>query len=166
MNGLDKADAAAEISRLQRRVRREEAARREAEAIAERGLRDLYQRQQEIALLESIAVAANEADDVHAAMGRALEAMCRYVSWPLGNLWLVSGQRGQERLHATGIWYDETARNGDSPVQELRARTEAGVFAPGVGLPGAREDAIAQATGSPALYLPRRPATRRRLGEE
>ena len=77
MIGLDKTDTAAEVARLQRRVRREAAARHEAEAIAERGLRDLYQRQQEIALLESIAVAANEADDVHAAMGRALEAMCR-----------------------------------------------------------------------------------------
>jgi diguanylate cyclase (GGDEF)-like protein len=136
MNAFDETDPAAEIARLQRRLRRETAARHEAEAIAERGLRDLYRRQQEIALLESIAVAANEADDVDAAMGRALEAMCRYVGWPLGNLWLVSGPRGQERLHATGIWYDEAARHGDSPVGNLRARTEARVFALGAGLPG------------------------------
>jgi len=136
MNGLGKTDAEAEIARLQRRVQRESAARQEAEAIAERGLRDLFQRQQEIALLESIAVAANEADDVHEAMARALEAMCRYVSWPLGNLWLVSGPQGQERLSATAIWYEEAGQNGDSPVQELRTRTEAGMFALGVGLPG------------------------------
>ncbi|WP_371766906.1 putative bifunctional diguanylate cyclase/phosphodiesterase [Massilia sp.] len=161
MIGLDKTDAAAEVARLQRRVRREAAARHEAEAIAERGLRDLYQRQQEIALLESIAVAANEADDVQAAMGRALEAMCRYVSSPLGNLWLVSGARGQERLDATGIWYDEAARNGDSPVQELRTRTEAGMFAPGVGLPGrvalsGRPEWVAT-DGTGTVELPRLP---------
>ncbi|MFS2024046.1 putative bifunctional diguanylate cyclase/phosphodiesterase [Massilia sp. CT11-137] len=161
MNGLDNAEAAAEIARLQRRVRREAAARHEAEAIAERGLRDLYQRQQEIALLESIAVAANEADDVHAAMGRALEAMCRYVSSPLGTLWLVSGPRGQQRLNATGIWYDEAARNGASPVQELRTRTDADMFAPGVGLPGrvalsGRPEWLAT-DGSGTVELPRLP---------
>jgi diguanylate cyclase (GGDEF)-like protein len=136
MNGFDETDPAAEIARLRRRLRRETAARHEAEAIAERGLRDLYQRQQEIALLESIAVAANEADGVDATMGRALEAMCRYVDWPLGHLWLVSGPAGQERLHASRIWYGEPARHGDGPVRELRARTEADVLALGVGLAG------------------------------
>ena len=109
MSGPDEAGAEAEIERLRRRVRREAAARQQAEAIAEKGLRDLFQRQQEISLLESIAVAANEADDVHEAMARALDVMCRYAGWPLGHLWLVSGHEGQKRLDATAIWYDETA---------------------------------------------------------
>ena len=72
--GASEVDAAAEIARLQRRLKREVAARQEAEAIAERGLRDLFQRQQEIALLESIAVASNEAASVEDAMRHALEA--------------------------------------------------------------------------------------------
>jgi diguanylate cyclase (GGDEF)-like protein len=136
MNGLDNVPPEAEIARLERRLRREVAARLEAEAIAERGLRDLFQRQQEIALLESMAVAANEAEGVNDAMERALEAMCRYAGWPLGHLWLVVGQQGQERLDSTSIWYDEPARDGGGPVSELRTHTEVSVFAPGAGLPG------------------------------
>ena len=152
MSAPGQPDAPGEIARLERRLRRETAARHEAEAIAERGLRDLFQRQQEIALLENIAVAANEADGVHDAMARALEAVCRYTHWPLGHLWLVSGPSGQEQFDSTGTWYDEArhddarrddarrddARRDDAdPVQALRARTEAAAFVAGVGLPGA-----------------------------
>jgi diguanylate cyclase (GGDEF)-like protein len=137
MSAPGQPDAPAEIARLERRLRRETAARHEAEAIAERGLRDLFQRQQEIALLENIAVAANEADGVHDAMARALEAVCRYTHWPLGHLWLVNGPRGQEQFDSTGTWYDEARRDDADPVQALRARTEAAAFVAGVGLPGA-----------------------------
>ena len=137
MNSPDQPDPSAEIARLGRRLRRETAARHEAEAIAERGLRDLFQRQQEIALLESIAVAANEADGVHDAMARALEAVCRYTHWPLGHLWLVTGPRGQECFDSTGTWFDEARRDETDPVQVLRTRTEAAAFVAGVGLPGA-----------------------------
>jgi diguanylate cyclase (GGDEF)-like protein len=127
----------AEIARLQRRLRRETAARHEAEAIAERGLRDLFQRQQEIALLESIAVAANEADGVYDAMARALAAVCRYTHWPLGHLWLVTGHRGQEQVEPTSTWHDETGGGDAGPVQALRRHTEGTAFAAGAGLPGA-----------------------------
>jgi diguanylate cyclase (GGDEF)-like protein len=136
MNGSDKTGPEVDFARLERRLRRELAARHEAEAIAERGLRDLFQRQQEVLLLESIAVAANEAEGANEAMGRALEAMCRYAGWQLGHLWLVSGQPGQERLDSTSVWYDESARNGGGPVGDLRTHTEACVFVPGAGLPG------------------------------
>lgn len=138
MNVPDQAGAGAEIVRLERRLRREVAARHEAEAIAERGLRDLFQRQQEIALLESIAVAANETDDVNDAMARALESVCRYTHWPLGHVWLVSVKSGMTRFDATGIWYDEaTLRDDADPVRTLRTRTEAESYAAGVGMPGA-----------------------------
>jgi diguanylate cyclase (GGDEF)-like protein len=133
MTGPVKVVLDAEIARLERRVRREAAARLEAEAIAERGLRDLFKRQQDIALLECMAVAANEADGVNDAMGRALEAMCRYAGWPLGHLWLVAGREGRERLDSTGIRYDASAPDR-GPVGDLR--TEAELLAPGAGLPG------------------------------
>jgi len=123
----------AEIARLERRLRRETAARHEAEAIAERGLRDLFQRQQEIALLESIAVAANEADGVHDAMARALAAVCRYTHWPLGHLWLVSG----EQVESTSTWHDEVGSADAGPVQALRTHSEAAPFTAGIDLPGA-----------------------------
>jgi hypothetical protein len=98
MNAAAAPSPDAEVARLERRLRREMAARQEAEAIAERGLRDLFQRQQEIQLLESIAVAANEAAGVSDAMKRALELVCRYANWPLGHLWLVAERHGERRF--------------------------------------------------------------------
>ncbi|MFC5512024.1 putative bifunctional diguanylate cyclase/phosphodiesterase [Massilia jejuensis] len=128
-------DAAAtpdpEIARLQRRLRRETAARQEAEAIAERGLRDLFQRQQQLKLLENIAVAANEAAGVDDAMRRALEAVCRYTGWPLGHLLLVRGGDGAT-LDSTPVWHDESEGRFDA----LRALSETIVFGSDIGLPG------------------------------
>ncbi|MGZ5183207.1 MAG: hypothetical protein ACXWC2_22230, partial [Ramlibacter sp.] len=126
----------AEIARLERRLKREVAARQEAEAIAERGLRDLFERQQEISLLENIAVAANEASGVNEAMQRALDAMCRYANWPLGHLWLIAERHGERRFDSTSIWHDSVSRKDAGPVQDLRALTEASQFALGAGLPG------------------------------
>jgi diguanylate cyclase (GGDEF)-like protein len=136
MNAAGNPSTEADFARLERRLRREVAARLEAEAIAERGLRDLFQRQQEIALLESIAVAANEADGVNDAMQRALDVVCRYANWPLGHLWLVAERQGERRFDSTSIWHDSLSRDGDGPVRELRRLTEAKAFALGVGLPG------------------------------
>jgi predicted signal transduction protein with EAL and GGDEF domain len=121
-----------EIARLQRRLRRETAARLEAEAIAERGLRDLFQRQQEISLLERIAVAANEAASVDDAMRHALDAVCRYAGWPLGHLLLVRDGASIGLLDSTGVWHDES--NGR--YEALRALTETIGFGIEVGLPG------------------------------
>jgi diguanylate cyclase (GGDEF)-like protein len=126
----------AEVARLERRLRREVAARHEAEAIAERGLRDLFQRQQEIALLESIAVAANQAVTVADAMAHALEAVCRYANWPLGHLWLLAERQGAAVFDSTPIWFDSSTRAGAaSQFGALRALTEAAVFGQGTGLP-------------------------------
>ena len=47
----DESTAAAEVARLTRRLERERKARAEAEALAEQGLRDLYQKQRQIELL-------------------------------------------------------------------------------------------------------------------
>lgn len=136
MNAPEQTGLDAEVARLERRLRREKAARHEAEAIAERGLRDLFQRKQEIALLEKIAVAANEAEGVNEAMARALEAVCRYTHWPLGHLWLVVGEPGHEHFDSTSIWYDEIGGGDASAVLALRTHTEAATFAAGTGLPG------------------------------
>jgi hypothetical protein len=43
-----------EVTRLRRRLARERLARTEAEAIAERGLRELYEKQRQIELLQAI----------------------------------------------------------------------------------------------------------------
>jgi len=125
------ASAEAEVARLNRRLKRETAARKEAEAIAERGLRDLFHRQQEISLLESIAVAANEAAEVETAMQHALEAVCRFAHWPLGHLLLVSEQRA-DLLLPTEVWHEDSAGR----YQALRSLTKSLLFGPETGLPG------------------------------
>lgn len=107
--------------RLQRRLQRETAARHEAEAIAERGLRDLYQKQQEIALLESIAAAANNASSVSEAMQHALESVCQFTGAPLGHLLLVRSHDDKSVIESTATWHDQ----GDGRFDGLRAATEA-----------------------------------------
>jgi len=120
-----------EIARLNRRLKRETAARKEAEAIAERGLRDLFRRQQEIVLLESIAVAANEAAEVESAMRHALGAVCGFAHWPLGHL-LLAGESPGDALISTQVWHDES----DGNYTALRALTESIQFGTETGLPG------------------------------
>jgi diguanylate cyclase (GGDEF)-like protein len=122
----------AEIARLERRLQRATRARQEAEAIAESGLRDLFQRKQELVLLESIAAAANAATSVEDAMRHALDAVCGHARWPLGHLLLVRGAGAQRALEATGIWHDDS----DGRYQCLRALTESLQFGKDQGLPG------------------------------
>ena len=123
----------AENARLQRSLKREKNARREAEAIAERGLSDLFQRQRELALLESIAVAANESSSVEAAMQRALASVCHYAEWPLGHLLLVGADNPAAALRSTGVWHDTS--NGR--YSALQAFSETFDFAGNTGIPGA-----------------------------
>ncbi|MFT5588752.1 MAG: putative signal transduction protein with EAL and GGDEF domain [Bradyrhizobium sp.] len=121
----------AEIARLNRRLRRETAARQEAEVIAERGLRDLFQRQQEIALLETIATAANGAGSVEEAMQHAVTALCKFADWLLGHLLLVDGSI-DSALYSTAVWHDESCGRYDA----LRAMTGSMLFGTGTELPG------------------------------
>ena len=127
----DAAALNAEIALLNRRLLRETTTRNEAEAIAERGLRDLFQRQQEIALLETIATAANHASSVADAMGRALAAVCKFAYWPLGHL-LLSDDGIDHTLHSTTTWHDES----DGKYDGLRALSASIAFGKGICLPG------------------------------
>lgn len=123
----------AEIARLERRLKRETSARLQAESVAERGLRDLYQRQQQIGLLEAIAVAANEAILVEDAMRQALIAICRFTEWPVGHVWVVTGGE----LTAPGLLSSRLWHTG--PVERHKAfcvATGALQFQLGEGLPG------------------------------
>ena len=122
----------AEIARLERRLRRATTARIEAEAIAESGLRDLFERKQELVLLESIAAAANATSSVEDAMHHALEAVCRHARWPLGHLLLVRREGGRQTLDSTGVWHDDSGER----FQALRSLTESLQFGHDMGLPG------------------------------
>ena len=123
----------AEVARLERRLKRETSARLQAESVAERGLRDLYQRQQQIGLLEAIAVAANEAVQVEDAMRQALIAICRFTQWPMGHVWLVTGgELMAPWLRSSRLWHT-------GPIERHEAfcvATGTVQFQLGEGLPG------------------------------
>jgi PAS domain S-box-containing protein len=95
------------------------------------------QRSTSIELLQSIAVAANEATSLDEALQFALERVCAHTGWPVGHVY-VSGEDGL--LEPTQLWYL------DDPVRFRRFRglTERTPFEPGEGLPG-RVAASAQA---------------------
>lgn len=123
-----------EFARLSLRLKRETSARLEAEAIAERGLRDLYQRQQELALLSAITVAANEAKTIDSAMYLAIREICHYTQWPVGHGFYVPEGRNakQGQLVSAEFWHcDEPER-----FAEFRQATADIEFTWGVCLPG------------------------------
>lgn len=120
------------VARLTRRLERERAARREAEAIAERGLLDLYQRQQEARLLESVAVAANAADTLVSAAARTLPEICDYMGWELGHVLELSGDGDDAAMVSVGAFHT----SGDLDLEDFMQVTHATRFSRGCGLPG------------------------------
>jgi predicted signal transduction protein with EAL and GGDEF domain len=116
-------DTEIELERLTRRLDRERRARIEAETIAERGMRELFLRQQELLLLESIAQAANTSS-LQEAMTFALERICLFTGWLAGRLALVErADHGTVTAEASGHIY---AMSGDrpSPIGAALDRTE------------------------------------------
>jgi len=82
-----------------------------------------------IRLLQVVAVAANEAESVEAALQTCLDAVCAHTGWPLGHAWLVDAAGV---LVPTGIWH--TADPAAFPrFREATAQTR---LAPGEGVAG------------------------------
>ena len=82
-----------------------------------------------IRLLQVVAVAANEAESVEAALQTCLDAVCAHTGWPLGHAWLVDAAGV---LVPTGIWH--TADSAAFPrFREATAQTR---LAPGEGVAG------------------------------
>ena len=117
---------------LARRLDRERRIRLEAENIAERGLRDLYQKQRDLEVLFAITIMANQADSVAEVLTSALEYICHFTGWPAAHAFIISGEGADRRMRPTGIWYHDP----DLDISELRSTTEGLTFAPGAGLPG------------------------------
>lgn len=118
------------VLRLERQLAREREARLAAEAIAEKGLRDLYTSQRRLALLQRITERANSSDDFHSAAAHALKEICTEMEWDFGNSYLVPGD-GSAAV-ACDCWY-LACPDGLGPFVEA-SRTAR--FDPGVGLPG------------------------------
>lgn len=117
---------------LGRRLEREKRIRHEAEDIAERGLRDLYQKQRDLEVLFAITIMANQADSVAEVLTSALKYICHFTGWPAAHACIAGGEGADRRMRPTGIWYHDP----DLDISELRSATEGLVFAPGAGLPG------------------------------
>ena len=117
---------------LARRLDRERRIRLEAERIAERGLRDLYQKQRDLEVLFAITIMANQADSVAEVLTSALKYICHFTGWAAAHAFIISGEGADRRMRPTSIWHHDP----DVDISELRSATQQLVFAPGAGLPG------------------------------
>jgi GAF domain-containing protein len=129
------------VARLRRRLDRAQRARHEAERVSERATRELYERQQELALLVAVARAANDSSDVEDALSRVISCVCAHTGWPVGHVYLTDPAVG---LRPTAIWHiDHPDR-----FETFRRVTEVTPLAFGEGLGGR-----VLATGEP-IWLP------------
>ena len=106
----DPAALADENRVLARRLERERQIRRKAEEIAEQGLRDLYQKQQELEFLSQIAIMANQGGSVQEVLASALEYMCRFTGWSAAHAFILAGEGDARRMWPSNIWYCDPAR--------------------------------------------------------
>jgi signal transduction histidine kinase/CheY-like chemotaxis protein len=119
-----------ELARLRKRAERERRAREAAESLAEQGTRQLYERQRELALFNTISDAANGATSIHAAIQVTLDEICAYTGWPVGHAYFVGDE--PSLLISSKIWHLEQPQL----FSAFREITEATHFRPGEGLPG------------------------------
>ncbi len=115
-------------------MEREREARRRAEALAEDRLQDIYAKQQQIELLNTIASTANQSDSIAHVLRAALTAIGGYLDWPVGHAYLArqNEHSGASELTPTGIWHLASTQ----PFTAFRECTEDMSFAIGQGLPG------------------------------
>ncbi|WP_026289184.1 bifunctional diguanylate cyclase/phosphodiesterase [Thioalkalivibrio sp. ALMg11] len=123
-----------EQARLQVLVEQERQARRRAETLAETRLQDIYAKQKQIELLNTIASTANQSDSIAHVLRAALAAIGQYLDWPVGHAYLArhDDNAGHSQLNPTGIWHLASAE----PFTAFREITENLAFASGEGLPG------------------------------
>jgi diguanylate cyclase (GGDEF)-like protein/PAS domain S-box-containing protein len=120
-----------DVERWRKRLEREKAARLETEAIAETTTRELYEKQQELLLLQEIAAAANEASTVEDALQAAVDGVCSFTGWPVGNAYLAADD-GSGELVPSGVWH----LSEPTKFAAFKTITDATRFQAGIGLPG------------------------------
>ncbi len=132
MAGVTDSTAATGVQNAQRRYERERKARLAAETIAERSLRDLYEKKEQLELVRAIAVAANESPTVETALQFALDQICQTTHWPLGHAYVLQNTETGPALAPTMLWHgvvDESTRAFQAATLKFR-------FARDLGLPG------------------------------
>lgn len=123
------ADVASTVERLERLVQREREGRLQAEAIAERGLRELYDSQVRLALLQRITDCANRSNDFSDAIDEVLKEICEHMNWAFGTAYRVEGGG---RAVSCDAWFTAEPARLFPLVEATRERS----FASGEGLPG------------------------------
>jgi diguanylate cyclase (GGDEF)-like protein len=118
------------IEDLERMLERERKAREQAEAIAERGLRELYDSQVRLALLQRITDHANRSNNFSEVVDAALKEICSHMDWDFGNAFRVDP--AGDVVVACDTWY---AMDKDK-LFSFVDRSRHAVFARGTGLPG------------------------------
>ncbi|MDW3689024.1 GGDEF domain-containing protein [Cupriavidus sp. CV2] len=76
-----------------------------AEVIAERGLRDLHDKQQQLQLLEAIASASIHATSVTDALKFAVRSICQFTGWQVGRAYLADAAGAEVYLVSASIWH-------------------------------------------------------------
>jgi signal transduction histidine kinase len=110
--GQSMTDVTDEAQRLREQLEAEREARREAERLAAENARLLYDRQDELELLEMVTAASNEATAIEPALGAAIVHVCAHMRWPVGHAYLVDPATGT--LRPSGVWYlEDEARYAD-----------------------------------------------------
>jgi len=125
-------ELADEAAKLSRRLQRERKTRLAAEQIAETGLRELYEKQQQLQVLEKIAAAANQTASVEDALEFAIATICQYTGWMVGHAYVCEQEGPGTRLYPSSIWYLAKPER----LQAFRDLTEKAELEFGVGLPG------------------------------
>ena len=84
-----------------------------------------------VALLERVAVAANEASSADEAYATTLEVVCEHTGWPVGHVYVLTCD-GTGDLVSTGLWHlDDAAR-----FESFRLVSDEARWTSGDGLPG------------------------------
>src|SRR6185437_489366 len=94
-----------EVSKLKRRLKRERGSRHEAEAIAEKGLRELYEREQQLKLIARIATAANQLQSVPDLLQFVLTEICEFTGWLVGHAYGAEANSATVRLRSMAAWH-------------------------------------------------------------
>ena len=94
-----------EAHKLREELEAERAGRREAERVGAENARLLYERQDELELLEMVAESSNEATEIEPALGAAIVYVCAHMRWPVGHAYIADQVTGA--LRPTGVWYLE-----------------------------------------------------------
>lgn len=96
---------------------------------AEKALRDSSAYVQ---LLQSVAVAANQAATLDAAMLVAVQQICGLMHWPIGHVYVVNHEEDQTEIVPTKIW----SLQDPERYEKFKHSTEVTDMQPGIGLPG------------------------------